>query len=122
MFLVAGTDYTTTSEIVMFRSTMMRQCITVPILDDSISEDPEIFTVTISSDDPDVSSTVPTTNVVITDDDSVTVEIEMETYTSDEGDGVVEVCVVVVAGTLNRKISVSLATSPGTAQGMCVAM
>lgn len=115
---VAGMDYTTTSEVVMFSSTVMRQCVTVPILDDSVSENPELFTVTLSSDDPDVSSTVPTTNVLITDDDSVTVGIEMETYSSSEGDGVVEVCVVVVTGTLDREISVSLATSPGSAQGI----
>lgn len=94
------------------------ECITIPILEDTISEDPELFNVLLSSDDPNVSSTPPMAGVTITDDaDTVTVELEMEVYTTNEDLGVVEVCVVVSDGELGREIVVTLTTSPDTAEG-----
>lgn len=98
------------------------QCITVPILEDTISEDPETFNVLLSSDDPVVSSTIPVAGVTITDEeDSVTVELEMAVYSTSEDLGVVEVCVVVSDGELDREITVTLATSPDTAEGNYIA-
>ncbi len=111
-------DYTATSEEVTFSSTVMRRCISVPILDDSISEDMEPFTVTFTSEDTDVTTVTSTVNVFIIDDDSVTVGIEREVYSSSEDRGFTEVCVVLLEGELNREIVLSLATSPGTAEGM----
>ena len=95
----------------------MRQCITIPILDDSISEDPERFIVNLTISDPDITSTIPSTDVFIIDEDRVSVGIEMETYSTSENFSSVEVCVVVVTGVLNREITVSLSTSPSTAEG-----
>ena len=94
-----------------------RHCITIPILEDSISEDPELFKVLLSSEDPDFSSNLPETEITITDADDVTVGLEMDTYPTSEEEGVVEVCVVVTDGELDREIAVTLTTSPGTAEG-----
>lgn len=92
---------------------------TVPIREDTISEDPELFNVMLSSNDPDVSTMVPVAGVTITDEsDSVTVELEMERYPTSEDLGMVQVCVVVSEGELDREITVTLATSPDSAQGM----
>ena len=72
----------------------------------------------LSSDDTDVSSMVPEAGVTITDEgDSVTVELEMERYPTSEDIGMVQVCVVLSEGELDREITVTLASSPDTAQG-----
>ena len=117
MITLDGSDYTSTSQDVMFSSTVMRQCIDIPILDDSISEDPESFSVHLMTDDSDVISSVIYAVVSIIDDDRVTVGLERDVYQSSEDLGLAEVCVVVVDGELNREITLSLTTSSGTAQG-----
>lgn len=97
---------------------MTSQCLVVPILEDTISEDPELFNVLLSSDDPGVTSSIPMAGVTITDEaDSVTVSLEMEVYSTSEDLGFTEVCVVVTVGELGREIVVTVATIPGTAEG-----
>lgn len=116
-----GLDYTSTSITVTYAPGDVMQCITIPILEDMISEDPELFNVMLSSDDPNVVSNVPVAGVTITDEgDSVTVELEMDVYPTSEDLGVVQVCVVVSEGELDREITVTLATSPETAEGRAI--
>ena len=47
----------------------------------------------------------------------VTIGFENETYSSDEGQGSVEVCVRVIDGGLQRDVEVSLVTQDGSAVG-----
>lgn len=114
----AGEDYTTSSTTVTYSPTFQRHCLTIPVLADAVSEDPESFQVTLITDDPDVTSNVPTAEVMITDQlDTVSVAIERELYRTGEGAGSVEVCVVLTEGELGREITVSLSTSEGSAEG-----
>ena len=106
--------------IVTFSPTIQQHCLTIPILEDTISESPETFRVSLSSDDPDVSSDVPSSVVTITDEDGVSVGLEMEAYQGSEEDGFTEVCVVVTDGELDREIVVTLATSDGSAEGIVI--
>lgn len=113
-----GSDYSAVSEAVTFTSTVSRQCITVPILEDAISENDEQLMVSLSSEDPDVSSTLPMAGVTITDQDSITVGLEMDVYPTSEDVGFVEVCVVISGGELDREVVVTIATRSDTAEGM----
>jgi hypothetical protein len=115
--LTDGLDYTATSNTVTYTAGQVMRCVTIPILEDTISEENEVFNVLLTSDDPNVSSGTPTAGVTITDVDGVTVELEMEMYPTSEGMGFVEVCVVVSEGELDREIIVTLATNAGTAEG-----
>ncbi len=112
-----GSDYSRTVQIVTFGPEISTQCIEIPILEDDISESPEQFNVMISSDDPDVSSTLPNTEVIITDFDTVTVGLELEVYMAVEDQGMIEVCVVITNGELDREAEVTLTTGDLTAQG-----
>ena len=112
-----GQDFTTVSQSLTFSPQALTQCIQVVILQDNISENPEIFNVLISSDDPDVKLSSPSTSVTITDDDSVTIGLEMETYLVREDQGSVELCAVVSNGELDREAVVTLATSDQSAEG-----
>lgn len=103
--------------IVTFSPVDQRQCLVIPILEDTVSENPETFEALLSSDDPDVSSTIPMATVTITDEDRVTVGLEMEVYPTSEDDGGVEVCANVSGGQLDREIVVTLTTNPGSADG-----
>ena len=48
----------------------------------------------------------------------VTIGLERPTYSVDEEDGVIEVCAVLLAGSLERTVSVTFSTSDGSAIGM----
>ena len=48
----------------------------------------------------------------------VTVELENRTYTVPENEGHVEVCAVIVRGSLERTVTVTLSTKDGSAIGL----
>ena len=47
----------------------------------------------------------------------ITVELENRTYTVPENEGHVEVCAVIVRGSLERTVTVTLSTEHGSATG-----
>ena len=47
----------------------------------------------------------------------ITVELENRTYTVPENEGHVEVCAVIVHGSLERTVTVALSTEDGSATG-----
>ncbi len=91
-------------------------CVDIPIEDDSISEDPQSFTVTITSDDTDVSFPRPMANVTIIDNDNITIGFEREVYPINEDQRFVEVCAIVTEGSLQREAVVFLSTQDGSAK------
>ena len=99
-----------------FNQSTSRVCVNIPIEDDDISEDPEDFTVEITSGDPDVTSQTPAANVTIVDDDDVTIGFEMEMYNSGEDQGTVQVCARIMEGSLEREVSIALQTQDGSAE------
>ena len=91
----------------------------VSITDDSLLEFEEYFMVRATSMDSAVTF-VPgrdTSSVNILDDDSVTIEIDLDNYSIREGDGLLEVCLV-VSGDLARDITINVNSLDTTAQGM----
>jgi hypothetical protein len=99
-----------------FDQDTVKVCANIQIEDDDISENPEDFTVVLTSDDPDVSLMRPMSNITIVDNDGVTIGFEMETYPATENQGTVEVCAVLIDGTLAREAVITLQTESGSAQ------
>ena len=112
------TDFNqTTTELTFEPGNSAHQCGTIAILDDTILENEEQFTVHLLTPDP--STYVEDnglTTVTITNDDHVTVGVVMERYWVDEGDSEVEVCVA-VQGEMERSVNVMVETAMGTAEG-----
>jgi len=99
-----------------FNQSTSRVCVNIPVEDDGISEDPEDFVVMLTSEDPDVTFTMLTASVSITDDDGVSIGFEMERYTAREDQGAVEVCALVTKGSLARQVAIVLMTLDGSAE------
>ena len=94
----------------------------VSITDDSILEFDEFFTILAASMDSAVTFAPwrDTSAVNILDDDSVSVEIDLDNYSIREGDGLLEVCLVVI-GDLARDVPININSLDITAQGMNIA-
>ena len=90
----------------------------VSITDDSLLEFDEYFTVHATSMDTAVTFAPGrnTSTVNILDDDSVTVEIDLDNYSIREGDGLLEVCLD-LTGQLARDITILLDSMDLTAEG-----
>ena len=90
----------------------------VSITDDSLLEFDEFFTVCATSMDSAVTFAPgrDTSTVNILDDDSVTVEIDLDNYSIREGDGLLEVCLD-LTGQLARDITIDITSMDMTAQG-----
>ena len=115
------TDFTqTTTELTFEPGSSTHQCGTIAILDDTILENEEQFTVHLLTPDPSlyVDSDRGSAVVVIMDDnDNVYVSLEREEYSVEEAEGgEVEVCVE-LREVIERAVEVDLFTEPGTAQG-----
>ena len=90
----------------------------VSITDDSLLEFNEFFTVRATSIDSAVTFAPgrDTSTVNILDDDRVTVEIDLDNYSSREGDGLLEVCLD-LTGQLARDITINITSMDMTALG-----
>jgi hypothetical protein len=110
-------DFSAVAVELQFNETTSRACADIPITDDNRVELPENFTVEIRSDDPDVNFIPPTSTVTIIDNDRVVVGFEMEQYQEEEG-GMVEVCSILMNGTLERSLIVEIFTGDISAQGL----
>ena len=110
-------DFSAVAVELQFNETTSRACADIPITDDNRVELTENFTVEIRSDDPDVDFAPPTATVTIIDNDRVVIGFEMEQYQGEEG-GTVEVCAVLMNGTLERSLEIALFTGNISAQGL----
>ena len=95
------------------------ECVDIPILEDDITENTEIFNVFISSNNPDVSSINSTAEVSIIDENNVTIGLEKDVYQVNEDQGFVEVCAAVSVGELDKDVVVMLTTNDRSAQCKC---
>ena len=109
-------DFSSVSADLTFDESTSRACVDIPIVDDQIVENPEVFRVVVDGDDPDVVFDPPSSTVTIIDNDNVVIGFEMERYQGDEGSEV-EVCAIVMDGVLERSALVAVATSDISAQG-----
>lgn len=110
-------DYTSQSAPFFFDTTTTRACLTIPIIDDNIVEDPEDLVVTIITDNPQVSVPISASPVIILDNDRVVIGFEMEVYSAMEGQGEVELCAVLFEGSLEISVEVGLVSMDLTARG-----
>lgn len=114
----AGSDYTTKSGTLTFNAgtTTLSQTFSVPILDDSIQENDETYTVSLSNP---ANATITTSSVTttITDDDGRTLSISPVTHTTTEGNsGTTDATyTVTLSGTPLNNVTVHYATANGTA-------
>ena len=72
-YLVSPTDpsdYTTVTAQLTFQATVTQQCSSISIVDDTILENDEVFSVQLSTLDPDVNLTPSTATVTVENDDS----------------------------------------------------
>ena len=109
-------DFSAVAVELQFNETTSRACAVIPITDDNRVEVPENLTVVIDSDDPDVDFVPPTSTVTIVDNDRVVIGFEMERYQGEEG-RMVEVCVVIRNGSLERSVLVQIFTEDISAEG-----
>ena len=77
VILAAPEDYMGTSVDLTFSKTVRRDCVTIPVRNDSIAEPPEVYTVVINSTDPDVRLPTPMSTVTIEDDDGGTLQSQL---------------------------------------------
>ena len=96
------TDFSAVSVELQFNKTTSKQCVDIPITDDSKVEHPENFIVVIGSDDlKAIVNVSKVSTITITDDDKVTIEFEREQYQGEEGVSI-KVCAVLRNATLER--------------------
>ena len=71
LFTIASADYTSKSVDLMFGSSNNKRCVVIPVLNDTVPEDPEHFSVVVSMTTPlaGVILTPDNATVVINDDD-----------------------------------------------------
>ena len=112
-------DFSAVSADLTFDESTSRACVGIPVEDDDIVENPDVFTVEIGGDDPDVVFDPPSSTVTIIDNDRVLIGFEMERYEGEEG-GVVEVCAVIREGELDRSALVSISTTDLSAEGKLI--
>ena len=109
-------DFSSVSAELTFDESTSRACADIPIEDDQIVENPEVFRVVVDGDDPDVVFDPPSSTVTIIDNDNVVIGFEMERYQGDEGSEV-EVCALLMNGTLERALLVGVLTEDLSAIG-----
>ena len=113
----AGLDFDSSPQPLLFTSNSSRACASFTIINDVILEGVESFEVSLSAEeDPAILFGLSSVVVEIEDDDQVTVGVVEESYTVAEEGGAVEVCIR-LAGTIERVVTVTMATEGGSATG-----
>lgn len=133
-------DFSALDMLLTFNSNTRRVLVNISIVNDEVDENQEnLFTkLRLESVDASVSVAPDNATILIVDDDGkqavnrtsvpsvtisflldtvITVELENRTYTVPENVGHVQVCAVIVRGSLERTVTVSLSTEDGSATG-----
>eukprot|EP00731_Ephydatia_muelleri_P017036 Em0010g134a len=112
----AGIDYTArTGYNLVFTNSTRTILVPVVTLNNGVVEGLQAFQVALRSVDQAVIFDQPTAEVVIADVDRITFGFEPSSYTVSESDRRVAVTLVIVGGTLQRDLTVTVQTNPGTA-------
>lgn len=122
-----------------FHPSMSSHVVYIQILNDTVKEKTESFTVSLYTDIPRVKFTNQSAQIIITDDDgeplkyhygihlrlhnyadAIVIGLLSTTYTVNENDGEVNIAVGVLEGSLHGEVIVSVSTSDSTATGIFV--
>ena len=112
----AGEDYTSKATTLTLSAGETETTVMVDIIDDSLLEEAEMFTVVLSGAPAGVTLTPDTAEVTITDTnapDVVEIGFDPDTYTVDEGAGTIALTVKVLRGALGRAVTLSYETRDG---------
>jgi hypothetical protein len=111
----AGSDYTSNSGTLAFAPGETSKTFAVPILDDSLDEDNEIFNVALSNPSNATLGAPSSATVTILDNDTPpAVQFSVGAYSVDESAGTVAITITLSAAS-GRQLTVNYATSDGTA-------
>jgi hypothetical protein len=111
----AGSDYTATSGTLTFNPGVTSQTISVPIINDTVVEGDETFTVTLSGPvNATLGATATHTYTINNDDNAGTIQFSSGTYSVNENGGSVTITATRTGGS-SGAVGVSYATSNGTA-------
>jgi uncharacterized repeat protein (TIGR01451 family)/uncharacterized delta-60 repeat protein len=110
----AGFDYTATSGQLIFTNGETVKTFVVPILPDTLVEGDETFTISLSGQDAGSQLLSPSSTLVTIIDDDSGFKLSSPTYSVNEG-GVRATINILRTGILTNTVSVSFATSNGTA-------
>jgi uncharacterized repeat protein (TIGR01451 family)/uncharacterized delta-60 repeat protein len=110
----AGFDYTATGGLLTFTNGETIKTFVVPILQDTLVEGDETFTISLASQDPTAQILSPSNTLVTIIDDDAGFNLSSPAYSVNEG-GVRATITVLRTGILTNTVSVSFATSNGTA-------
>ena len=108
--MTAPQDFNADVVTLSFDEIISIACAQIPIEDDIISEELEHFTVFLTSDDPSVVLLRQMANIIIFDNDKVTIGFEMEVYTVNEDQESVDICVEIREGVFENEIGIRLTT------------
>ncbi len=114
-----GTDFTAPGATFPFPSGVTSHTVSVAVTDDSFLEDDETFMLTLSDATGYTVGTQASTTVTITDQDTVTVELNAPSHAVLEGAGTVSVSASITSTPVsaNIPISLTLTSADGTATG-----
>ena len=110
----AGFDYTAASGVLTFTNGETVKTFTVQILQDTLVEGDETFTISLAGADPGAQVLSPSNTLVTIIDDDAGFKLSSPTYSVNEG-GVRAVINVLRTGIMTNTVSVNFATSDGTA-------
>lgn len=110
----AGFDYTPTSGVLTFTNGETVKTFVVPILQDTLVEGDETFTISLASQDPSAQLLSPSNTLVTIIDDDAGFKFSSPIYSVNEG-GVRATINILRTGIMTNTVSVSFATSNGTA-------
>jgi uncharacterized delta-60 repeat protein/uncharacterized repeat protein (TIGR01451 family) len=110
----AGFDYTASSGVLTFTNGETVKTFVVPIIEDTLVEGDETFNISLTSPDPGSQLLSPSNTLVTIIDDDSGFKFSSPTYSVSEG-GVRATINIIRTGILTNTVSVSFATSNGTA-------
>ena len=115
---IADSDYSQVGGVPLsFTGTNGMQCSSIPILDDTIVELDESFSVLLSTSNPAVNLIRDSASVSVRDNDTVTISWSPASYEVLEDGRAATVCAQITEGEIDRQVIVSYSTRDGTAQG-----
>ena len=97
-----------------------QQTVSIYVVNDMVSRDPLTFVAMVISTDPAVRVITQRILVTIPNNNTVTIGFTKSLYTVSEQEGVVTLCATMTNGILGRHVTITMATSDGTALGRLV--
>lgn len=114
---IANVDYSQIADIpLILTGTNTIQCFSIPVLEDTVVELDETFSVLLSTSNSAVNLIRDSASVSIRDNDIVTISWSPASYDIVEDGSAATVCAQITGGQIDRQVIVSYSTIDGTAE------